>query len=622
MNPSKIALPILLPAPRQIQVQESQFVMPDSGVIQISAIEPQKLLFSAQLLRSHLNHHWRIAAGGSAREGEGVISLNLVPDGVQHEQGYQLIITMFRIDLIAKHLAGIFYGIQTLRQLIEQSDGSLPNLHCTDWPDFPNRGVMLDISRDKVPSMETLYQLVDLLASWKVNQLQLYTEHTFAYAKHKTVWADASPMTGEQVLELDAYCRQRFIELVPNQNSFGHMHRWLKHAVYKHLAECPDGFVTLWGQRHDEPFSLDPSNPESLELMRSLYDELLPHFTSRQINIGCDETFDLGQGQNKELVKRVGEGRVYLDFLLKIYADLKSRAYTLQFWGDILMNHPGLVPELPKDLIALEWGYEAGHPFDAHCGRYAEAGVPFYVCPGTSSWNTLAGRTRNALENMRSAAQSGLKHGAVGYLNTDWGDNGHWQPLPVSYLGFAYGAGVSWAYDANCELDIASAVSTYAFADRANIIGKLVYDLGNLYQQSDLQPPNNSILFRILQSTPEDLALHVDEADVRIAESGAIIESIDEIMELLSQSAMHHNDADLIRAEFLWIADMLRHACRRLIWAIGLAQGKEDRKLADQLAVSAAELMERHAAIWHARNRPGGFEDSLQRLREMRSHYL
>ncbi|MBC8503655.1 MAG: family 20 glycosylhydrolase [Anaerolineales bacterium] len=621
MNSSSNAAPLLLPAPRHLNLQGSQFIHPDSGVILINAPEPQDIFFSAVLLQGGLTDQWRIAAGGGAGEGKGIIALNLVPGGVQHEQGYQLIISEERIDLIASQPVGIFYGVQTLRQLVELSDGSLPTMNCRDWPDFPNRGVMLDISRDKVPTMSTLFELVDLLASWKVNQLQLYTEHTFAYTEHETVWEEASPMTGEEILELDAYCRKRFVELVPNQNSFGHMRRWLTHAEYVHLAECPDGFVTLWGEVHDEPFSLDPTNPESLNLVSGLYDELLPHFSSRQINIGCDETFELGQGKNEELVERVGGGRVYLDFLLKIYADLKSRGHTLQFWGDILMNHPELVPELPRDLIALEWGYEASHPFDAHCAIFAASCVPFYVCPGTSSWNTLAGRTDNALENLRSAAESGLKHGAVGYLNTDWGDSGHWQPLPVSFLGFGYGAGVSWAYEANRDIDIVSAASKFAFGDESNVMGKLAYELGNLYLESELQPPNNSILFRILQSAPEDLAIHANEADLRVTECRNILEHIAEIMEPLSESAIQREDADLILAEFTWLADMLRHSCGRLMWALELARGEEDPSLVEELVADADDLMARFKSIWHARNRPGGFKDSLARMEQMRSHY-
>src|SRR5690606_31813627 len=112
-----------------------------------------------------------------------------------------------------------------------------------------------------------------------------------------------------------------------------------------------------------------------------------------------------------------------------------------------------------------EWGYEADHDFDGHCKVFADSGIPFYVCPGTSSWNTLIGRTENAMGNLRNAAENGLKYGAIGYLNTVWGDNGHMQPLSVNYLGFAYGAALSWGYENNVDIDIQSALSRLMFHD-------------------------------------------------------------------------------------------------------------------------------------------------------------
>jgi hexosaminidase len=235
------------------------------------------------------------------------------------------------------------------------------------------------------------------------------------------------------------------------------------HPRYRDLAECPDGCDTIWGH-FDEPFTLNPLDPRSLALIEELYDELLPNFSSRQLNVGCDETVDLGQGRSKAECEARGIGRVYLDFLLKIYHAVKARNHTMMFWGDIIVQHPELIAELPRDVIALEWGYEADHPFDEDGAKFAQAGIPFYVCPGTSSWNSIVGRTDNALANLRNAAENGLKHGAIGYLITDWGDNGHWQSLPFSYIGFAYGAAVSWAFQANRDMDIARATSFFAFA--------------------------------------------------------------------------------------------------------------------------------------------------------------
>ena len=225
--------------------------------------------------------------------------------------------------------------------------------------------------------------------------------------------------------------------------------------------------------------------------------------------MGCDETVDLGQGRSKDVVSERGIGRVYLDFLLAIYRQVKNRGYTMQFWGDVIHNYPELVDALPRDMIALEWGYEADHPFDTYNAIFERSGMPFYVCPGTSSWRTIAGRTHNALENLRNAAENGLKHGAVGYLNTDWGDEGHWQPLPVSYLGFAYGAAVSWGYEHNRQIPIWEALSAYAFEDPSGVMGKLVFDLGNVHNPIDFPIHNSTILFNILQADPEKLLAYL-----------------------------------------------------------------------------------------------------------------
>ncbi|MFO7893591.1 MAG: family 20 glycosylhydrolase, partial [Longimicrobiales bacterium] len=212
--------------------------------------------------------------------------------------------------------AGAFYGLQTLKQIIAQTqDGHLPCLDIIDWPDFPVRGVMLDISRDKVYRMETLFMLVDELASWKINQLQLYTEHTFAYLGHEIVWQNASPMTAEEILILDEYCKARFVELVPNQNSFGHMTRWLQHPEYKHLAETTKPVQTPWGGIQEKPFSLSPTNPETITFLSGLYDQLLPNFSSKMVNVGCDETFDMCAGRSKTACEEKGAGQIYLDFL-------------------------------------------------------------------------------------------------------------------------------------------------------------------------------------------------------------------------------------------------------------------------------------------------------------------
>jgi hexosaminidase len=611
---------ILLPHPQQLTLTGGVFALPDAGLIALNVPRPADLLATAwraqAMLRDQTRITWEITGGGLPA----ALTLTL-DESLARPESYRLIVGAEGIRIAGRDQAGVFYGAMTLAQLLQTHSGMLPHLVIDDWPDFPARGVMLDISRDKVPTMETLYQLVDMLAGWKINQFQLYTEHTFAYRNHREVWADASPVTAEEILALDAYCRERHVELVPNQNSFGHMHRWLKHERYRTLGETETEFETPWGTI-SPPFSLSPAVPASLDLIEELYAELLPNFTSRMFNVGCDETIDLGLGRSKELVAQRGKGRVYLDFLLEIYQRVTAHGRTMQFWGDIINQYPDLVPEVPKDTIALEWGYEADHDFPGKAKLFADSGVPFYVCPGTSSWRTIAGRTDNCTGNIRNAAENGLKHGAIGLLNTDWGDQGHWQPLPVSYLGFAYGAALSWSYAQNVNTDLPAVLDAFAFRDSAGAMGKIAYDLGNVYQKPGLALPNGSLLFWIYEAPPGDLRHMVsrhgqnqDETRLR-ANLHATLEYVEEIMARLDQTRMVVPDAALIRREFGNAAQMLRHGARRALLLLGDPAAHKSGLAAELGAIEVA-----YRTLWLARNRAGGLEDSAARIRQARALY-
>jgi hypothetical protein len=229
---------------------------------------------------------------------------------------------------------------------------------------------------------------------------------------------------------------------VPNQNSFGHLERWLTLPSYNHLAELPKGGAPLpWGGFKKFPTTLCPTDPRSIEFLEGLYDELLPNFSSELFNIGCDETFDLlgKNGRSAQDVAKYGEGRVYLDFLKKVVSLARERGKKAMFWGDVILKHPDLVKELPRDVIALDWGYEGNHPFEKEARAFAETGLDFYVCPGTSSWNSLSGRIENMRQNLQEAERAGRIYGAKGYMVTDWGDFGHWQPLAASLPGIILG---------------------------------------------------------------------------------------------------------------------------------------------------------------------------------------
>ncbi|MGQ0601183.1 MAG: beta-N-acetylhexosaminidase [Anaerolineales bacterium] len=643
----------LFPIPRVITHSGGAFTLPPAGLIALDCVEPAQLRFTAQRLReaaARAGCAWEIIAGPSPVPAQTAVILRVRPGLVPHPQGYRLTVSPSSCLIEANTEAGLFYGVCTLTQYLQSAISNLPSLHIEDWPDFPVRGVMVDVSRDKVPTMETLFALVDRLASWKINQLQLYTEHTFAYRRHPEVWAEASPLTGQEILDLDAYCRERFIELAPNQNSFGHMHRWLKHPRYAALAET-HGEFTAWGQPMQGPFGLCPIDPGSLALVRDLYDELLPHFTSRMFNVGCDETIDLGQGRSRAECEargsaRVGEandgearptddlsesmarfsnpaqgraargtGRVYLDFLRKIYDEVKARGRTMQFWGDIIVQHPELIAELPRDAIALEWGYEANHPFDEHGAQFKAAGLQFYVCPGTSAWCSIAGRTHNALGNLRSAAENGLKHGATGYLITDWGDRGHWQMNSISDLGLAIGAAYAWNGVAARDLNVARVISIHAFDDPSGALGEAAYRLGNVYRALGLEPHNSSVLFWVMQKSPAEVRAEFGHTFTANSIARALA-AIEEAVQPLSAARSTRPDAALIAREFNFTAQLLRHACRRAQWIMG-----QPSSPTAELKAELQRIIEDYRALWLARNRSGGLKDSVGRFEKALAEY-
>jgi hexosaminidase len=609
-----------LPHLKQLNPKPGFFEQKPEGFIQINHSHPQRLLFAAEQIKetfeTHLRLPYQLTAGQSIPEALIALQLKVDPNISLIPQAYHLSITPNRILISGADEAGLFYGVQTLRQIVTQTGGHpLSCLEIDDWPDFPVRGVMLDISRDKVYRMETLLMLIDELSSWKINQLQLYTEHAFAYAGHEVVWENASPITPEEILILDRYCRERYIELVPNQSSFGHMSRWLKHPQYQHLAETTEPVATPWGGLQIEPFSLSPVLPGSLAFISSLYDQLLPNFSSKMVNVGCDETFDIGAGKSKAAVEQQGQGQVYLAFLRSLHKNVSRRGYIMQFWGDIVLEHPELIPQLPTIGIALNWGYEGDHPFEVETKAFHNAGVPFYVCPGTSSWNSIAGRTQNMLNNIRNAAYFGRINDAIGFLVTDWGDNGHWQQLPISYPGLAAAGEHAWNTDTELtKSDLAKALNRVVFVDKSGTIGQLLLELGDLYQAWGMNLPNSSPLFWLLQLPKEQVMHYLPENPTQISASLVFLE---EAKQKLTQLDIQRLDADLIINELTLTIRLLQHACKRAR-VIFDTENKNDKSY---MLHEIVDIKAAFASIWLRRNRPGGLIDSLSRFDTLIKEY-
>jgi hexosaminidase len=403
-------------------------------------------------------------------------------------QGYTLDIRPDKIIAEYSTLQGLYYSIVSIKVLKHNYNGIIPCAYIEDSPDLQVRGLMLDISRDKVPTKKTLLGILSLLADLKYNHFELYIEgFSFAYPSFKELWeAKETPVTGEEIQSLDTFCRAHFIDFVPNQNSLGHMMAWLATDKYKDLAECPNGYKIM-GLMNMKG-TLYPGDPRSLELVSKMTNDLLPNFSSSNFNVNLDEPFELGKGKSKELCEKKGEGPVYLDYAIKLHDLLAGKKKRMLMWGDIVMRHPELIPDIPKDITLLDWGYESSYPYEKHCKTLQASGLSYMVCPGTNSWTSITGRTDNMLATIEVATANGVKYGAKGMLLTDWGDMGHWQYLPVSYAGYTAGGALSWNSKSRIEPELGSFLNSYIFNDESSLMGDLVLDLGryNMFEEIPL----------------------------------------------------------------------------------------------------------------------------------------
>jgi hypothetical protein len=473
---------------------------------------------------------------------------------------------------------------------------------------------MLDVARDRVPTLETLFALVDRLAGWKLNQLQLYMEHTFAYAGHEEVWRHADPYTADDLHAIDEHCRSRGIELVANQNTLGHFERWLRHERYRSLAIAPDGFDWVFGVRRS-PMTLDPAKPGSFALVSDLLDQLAPVIDSRRIHIGLDEPWELAPERHPE----------WIDWLRRLVALPVMSGRAPLVWGDVLSADPALLAGVPEGVTVCEWGYEDNHPFAARAEALASAGIAFWMSPGTSSWLSISGRVENMLGNIAGAAVAGLAHGATGMLTTDWGDMGHHQQPVVSEPGFATAAAFGWCAEAHAGLDpktLASMLDVHAFDDRAGALGTALVELGRIPRMLTPQVPNMSALvFSIL--LPQWRVGRGATRGLSTEDLDRVDGTLDDVLAGVARGRPARDDGGRLMDEIRATVALLRLASHdaRLRLAgdgsLSSVSGPDRAGLGRELEAVMAE----HGRLWTESFRPGGLEDSQAWLAHLASCY-
>ncbi len=443
---SQVSPPVvaLIPLPREIKRVAAPVALRAPVIVVAGRDNSDRdaaAIFMAELAERHVaartvdGRGWRVEVlrTRTAAANRALADAGVTFDTPMRDEGYVLIAGGDGARVVGATAAGVFYGLQTLVQLIGVSPSG-PTIRpavIRDWPEMRWRGVHDDLSRGPVPTLDYQKRQVRTAAAFKINVWSPYFEQSLEYLSQPLAAPPGGAMSQADVRELVRYASHYHVTIVPEQEAFGHLHHILKYDLYTGLAETPHGHV------------LAPGDTGSLALIKDMFTEIAQVFPSPFIHLGADETFELGRGRTKALVDSVKLGPVYIGFLGDIVRTLqplmKDRRF--MFWGDVAGGSPDLVPRLPKDMIAVAWGY--GGTERPNLRPFRNAGMETWVAPGVSSWNRVWPNFGTALSNIRNFARDGQAGGSTGLLNTVWDDDGD-AIFEETWYGLLFGAAAAW----------------------------------------------------------------------------------------------------------------------------------------------------------------------------------
>jgi hexosaminidase len=432
-------LPKLIPIPRELQTMSHEPLLHGVRIV-CAAPCPDEDRFAVDDLAASLEqrHISASAADGFPIEVQRLASHPDVRFTAEIKpEGYIITATPGRLRVTGDTAAGVFYGLQTVKQLIV-GDGSRAVLYAAnirDWPAMKYRGLDDDLSRGPITTLEFQKKLIRTLAAYKVNLYSPYFENTQQYASNPLM-APPDSVTATEARELVAYAKPYHITIIPEQEAFGHLHHNLLWEQYQQLAETPHGDV------------LAPGQPGSIALIKQMFDELAALYPGPFLHIGADETVDLGRGQTKTDVDARGLDQVYLDFMQRIVTALQPLHRKLLFWGDIAQGAPDLLKTMPQSFkdstIAIAWVYSPeAHGYDKFLTPFTRAGFETWVAPSVNNFRKVYPNNTSALLNIQRFTADGQRLGSTGQLNTIWNDDGEGL-FNQDWYGILFGAAAAW----------------------------------------------------------------------------------------------------------------------------------------------------------------------------------
>jgi hypothetical protein len=470
----------LIPMPREITEQDGSFLIDYNTAIVLDESLDDNDFATAKLLQQEIKKVIAITLSikkiqqGAQTANENCICFQY-DNTDKRKEAYQLTVRPNKITISACSNRGLLYGAATLIQLCGTSRSKIGCVDIADEPSYSNRGYMLDVSRGRVPTMDSLKALVDRLSLYKINQLQLYMENCLRLDGFEEIWSQTDPFTPEEILKLDYYCTIRGIELVPCIATFGHLYDLLRTESFGKYREMGTGIGEPFTWYHRMRYHIiNVCDPEGFVLIKGILDQYMPLFRSKKINICCDETFDLGKGKSATMAQKMDYAEMYHNYVNRLVEYLQGKGKEVMIWGDIVKSHPQHLDKLNSQVTCLNWYYDYGVK-DETVKIFADKGLKQYVCPSVSGYSRLVNAYDMSFTNIREMAKVGLKYHAEGILNTNWGDCGHINMPALAIPGMIYGAAQGWNVEDDRDFNtIDQVISLVEYGDQdKNLVGLL-----------------------------------------------------------------------------------------------------------------------------------------------------
>jgi hexosaminidase len=357
--------------------------------------------------------------------------------GPDTRESYHISITSQGAEVRARSSAGLFYAVETLKQLVEGANGdaALPVVEIDDWPSLAYRGVMMDLSHGGLPTVAEIERQIDFLARWKGNQYYFYSELSIELKGYPLINPGAR-YTQDQVRRVIAYARSRHVDVVPCLEFYGHLHDLFRIERYADLAALPRGG------------DLNPRNPQMQKMVADWVGQMTALFPSPWFHIGLDEPWELERA-GSAAAGGVEPGTLYLEHLNRVSELVRAKGKTVLFWADVAVGaalfekYPTLASKLPAGTVAVPWHYDVEKDYTRMLEPFSKARVPQVVGTGIWAWDTIVPHFRRTFQNIDGFLADGRKHGTLGIVNTNWSDDAqilYRMTLP----GIAYGAVAGW----------------------------------------------------------------------------------------------------------------------------------------------------------------------------------